>query len=131
MMIQSPSFSDSKATELWRDYFSHVARLCNPLGERQQQDIILEIKAHLLESLFEAEQTDDLERLESAIGRLGDPDEYVPSWVEDRLRLATEPGAGLYNLYRLLRVNARKGVERSQGHDLGLQGPGGHHGGSV
>ena len=110
MKLQAPPFSDPKATELWRQYFSRVARLCDPLSEQQRQDIILEIKAHLLESLLEAEQTDDLEKLESAIGRLGDPDDYIPSWVEDRLRLATEPGSGLRNLYRLLRVNARKGI---------------------
>jgi hypothetical protein len=110
--FQSPSFSDPKATELWRSYFLHVDRLCKPLGERQRQDIILEIKAHLLESLLEDEQSDDLERLESAIGRLGDPDDYVPSWVEDRLRLASEPGSGFRNLYRLLRVNARKGIHQ-------------------
>jgi len=108
--IESPAFSNSKAAELWRDYFSRVDRLCGPLSERQRQDIVLEIKAHLLESMLASELADDLERLNMAIKRFGDPDDFVPSWVEDRLRLATEPGTGVRNLYRLLRLNARKGV---------------------
>ena len=110
MKLQAPTFTDPEATRLWHDYFSEVTKLCSPLGERQRQDIVLEIKAHLLESLLESAQSDDLARLESAIKRLGDPIDYVPSWVEDRLRLATEPGSGARNLFRLLRVNARKGI---------------------
>jgi hypothetical protein len=107
----SPSFSDPKAADLWRAYFARIDRLCHPLNTRQAQDIILEIKAHLLESLLEDDKDDDLVRLESAIRRLGEPEEFVPSWVEDRLRLATEPGSGLRNLFNLFRLNAGKGLQ--------------------
>jgi len=112
MNTPSPSFTDPKSTQLWQDYFHQIKRLCHPLSARQSQDIVLEIKAHLLESLFENEQGNEFSRLEQAIERLGDPSGFVPSWVEDRLRVATEPGSGFRDIYRLLRINARKGLQQ-------------------
>ncbi len=111
MNIQPPTFSDPIASELWRDYFSKIERLCNALSKQQRQDVVLEIRAHLLESMLQDDRQDDLSRVKSAIQRLGDPQEFVPGWVETRLSLATEPGNGIRNLYRLFKINAGKGLQ--------------------
>lgn len=71
---------------------------------------MLEIKAHLLESLLGSNRAGEAERLADAIDRMGDPHDYVPGWVEERLQLAAESGTGIRSLYRLMRFNALKGV---------------------
>lgn len=109
--MSHPTFEDSASQKLWDEYFVAVQNCSQRLNERQQKDMEMEIKAHLLEA-FAMGSGDESERLSNALNRLGEPSEYVPLWVEERLLNESQPFSSLHNLYHLSLLNARKGLGR-------------------
>ena len=107
-----PVFTQTPAQTLWESYLRQVNDLCGLLDMRQKADIQMELKAHLLESYIQLEEGDELTRLQTAIARLGQPEEFVPSWVEERLLEGSQPGSVARNLLHLLRVNAFKSIRQ-------------------
>ena len=89
-----------------------VESLCGSLDRRQKADIQLELKAHLLESYIQLDSGDEVERIKAAIAKLGQPGEFIPLWVEERLLDGAQPGSSTRNLFFLLRSNAAKGVKQ-------------------
>lgn len=106
----SPTFTEPPAQEIWANYLKQVDALCGLLDTRQSADIQMELKAHLLESYIHINEGDEATRLSTAIGKLGQPEEFIPLWVEERLRDGARPGASTRNLFHLLRINALRNV---------------------
>ena len=91
---------------------SQVEAHCGLLDARQRTDILSELKAHLLESFVRLNNGDEVQSLSTAVERLGQPDEFVPLWVEERLLDGAQPGSGIRSLFSLIRTNALKGVRQ-------------------
>jgi hypothetical protein len=72
----------------------------------------MELKAHLLESYIQLDSGDEVDRIRAAIAKLGQPSEFIPLWVEERLLDGAQPGSSTRNLFFLLRSNAAKGVKQ-------------------
>ena len=87
-------FKDQVAQQIWNDYLSQVEHLCVMLNQRQTADIQMELRAHLLESYTQLSSGSEAERIQSAIKKLGQPSEFIPLWVEERLLEGTMPGSG-------------------------------------
>jgi uncharacterized membrane protein len=105
-------FTQKEAQATWSEYMRKVAGLCGSLDKRQKADILAELKAHLLESYIQLADGDEENRISVAIAKLGDPEDFVPLWVEERLLDGAQPGSTTRNLYFLLRRNALKGVQQ-------------------
>ena len=105
-------FEDAGARALWDRYLRKVDALCTVLNPRQRADIQTELKAHLLEGFIQTDAADEAARLAAVIEKLGEPDEFVPSWVEERLLDDAQPGAGARSLFGLLRTNLARGVKQ-------------------
>ena len=105
-------FKDQVAQQIWTDYLSQVELLCVMLNQRQTADIQMELRTHLLESYTQLSGGSEAERIQSAINKLGQPSEFIPLWVEERLLEGTMPGSGTRNLLNLFKINALKGVKQ-------------------
>jgi len=105
-------FKDQVAQQIWTDYLGQVEQLCVMLNQRQTADIQMELRAHLLESYTQLSSGSEAERIQSAIKKLGQPSEFIPLWVEERLLEGTMPGSGTRNLVKLFKINALKGVKQ-------------------
>ena len=109
---ESPIFTQKQAQMLWAGYMHQVEGFCGSLGSRQKADILAELKTHLLESYIRLDDGDEETRLSAAIEKLGEPEDFVPLWVEERLLDGAQPGSTTRNLYHLLRRNALTGVQQ-------------------
>jgi hypothetical protein len=112
MTEANPMFTESSAQKIWENYLDQVDSLCGVLDERQTTDIQMEIKAHLLESYVQLSEGDEVARITAAIDKLGQPEEFIPLWVEDRLLEGAMPGASVRNLFQLLRINGLKSIKQ-------------------
>jgi len=110
--VTGPTFTQEQAQSMWTNYMSKGEGHCGVLEHRQRADILAEIKAHLLESYIRSDVGDEESRIRAAIAKLGEPEDFVPLWVEERLLEAVQPGTTTRNLYFLLRSNALKGVQQ-------------------
>jgi hypothetical protein len=108
----NPMFTEKPAQQIWESYLKQVDALCGLLDARQRTDIQMELKAHLLESYIQSNEGDEATRITAAIGKLGQPDEFIPLWVEERLLDGARPGASTRNLFHLLRINALKSIRQ-------------------
>ena len=77
--------SDTVAKKIWHQYFRRVKRCAKPLKSHQQEELILEIQDHLLESFKQETGNNEAEKLLNAIDKLGDPEEYLRPMIADRL----------------------------------------------
>ena len=77
--------SDTVAIKIWHQYFRRVKRCAKPLKSNQQEELILEIQDHLLESFKQETGDKEAEKLLNAIDKLGDPEEYLRPMIADRL----------------------------------------------
>jgi hypothetical protein len=108
----NPMFTSPAAQDLWTSYLDRVSALCGSLDRRQRADIQMELKAHLLESYIQLNEGDEATRITAAIDKLGQPEEFIPLWVEERLLDGAQPGSSTRNLFYLLRINALKSVKQ-------------------
>ena len=106
--LSAPSFDRPETTLVWQDYISRVETLTRPLTNPQRRDILLELHAHLLESMLN-KPGDETTRLRQAQDSLGNPEEFIPGWVETRLEQSADPGLVLHSRWQLLRLNAARG----------------------
>ena len=108
----NPMFTEKPAQQIWEGYLKQVDALCGLLDARQRTDIQMELKAHLLESYIQLNEGDEATRITAAIDKLGQPEEFIPLWVEERLLDGAQPGSSTRNLFYLLRINALKSVKQ-------------------
>ena len=105
-------FTSPAAQDLWVGYLDRVDALCGLLDRRQRADIQMELKAHLLESYIQIHDGDEATRITAAINKLGQPEEFIPLWVEERLLDGARAGSSTRNLFHLLRINALKSIRQ-------------------
>ena len=108
----NPMFTSPAAQDLWTSYLDRVNALCGSLDRRQTADIQMELKAHLLESYIQLNDGDEATRITAAINKLGQPEEFIPLWVEERLLEGAQAGSSTRNLFHLLRINALKSIRQ-------------------
>ena len=72
----------------------------------------MELKAHLLESYIRLNEGDESTRITAAINKLGQPEEFIPLWVEERLLEGARTGSSARNLLHLFRINALKSIRQ-------------------
>jgi len=77
--------SGTVTKKIWHQYFRRVKRCAKPLKSHQQEELILEIQDHLLESFKQETGNNEPEKLLNAIDKLGDPEEYLRPMIADRL----------------------------------------------
>ena len=106
------TFTQQSAQDLYASYLQQVDSMCGALDPRQRADIQMELKAHLLESYIQLSEGDETKRITSAINKLGQPQEFIPMWVEERLLDGAQTGSSTRNLLRLFRINAFKSVRQ-------------------
>jgi hypothetical protein len=107
--LKAPSFERSATVRLWDAYMSRAEALTRPLTGSQRRDILLELRAHLLESMLD-QPGDESERLQQAQQRLGEPEAFMPDWVEGRLEHSADPGLVLHSHWQLLKLSAARGL---------------------
>lgn len=78
-------FSETVAEKIWKDYFRRVNRCSKALGAEEQQELVLEIQDHLLESFKQETGATEAERLLDAIEKIGDPESFIKPLVADKL----------------------------------------------
>ena len=105
-------FTSHVAQDLWVSYLDRVDALCGSLDLRQRTDIQMELKAHLLESYILLKDGDEATRISAAINKLGQPEEFIPLWVEERLLDGAQVGSSARNLVRLFKINVFKSIRQ-------------------
>ena len=108
----NPTFTSEQAQKIWLEYLAHTKSLCGLLNESQKSDIVMELQAHLFESYIQINSDDEVAGINAAINKLGQPEEFIPLWVEDRLLEASQPGTSVRSLYKLMKLNSVKGVKQ-------------------
>ncbi|UCH97429.1 MAG: hypothetical protein JSV88_11405, partial [Candidatus Aminicenantes bacterium] len=74
-MNEKKLFTDTVTIKIWHQYFRRVKRCAKPLKSNQQEELLLEIQDHLLESFKQETGSNEAEKLLNAIDKLGDPEE--------------------------------------------------------
>ncbi len=119
--IPAPQFDLPATARLWEDYLSRASALTQPLAKSQRHDILLEVRAHLLESMLN-KTGDETQRLQAAQHNLGAPEEFIPGWVQGRLEQSADPALVLHSRWQLLRLNSAlglRGLLKSMLHGFG------------
>jgi len=107
----TPHFADRAAERRWRRYFARVDRLAGLAGPAAS-DIRRELESHLAESLALTVGDNELARLEIAISKLGDPDDYLRPLVADglieRATAQLDPIGVAHGLYHAIRLGSTR-----------------------
>jgi len=73
-----------KANPLLEEYLEKLRKILKPLSPEESEEIVLEIKGHILESLtLIKEEKDEVKNLTAVLEKLGDPEDYAPGFVTD------------------------------------------------
>jgi len=73
-----------KANSLLEEYLERIRKILKPLTAEEKEEIVLEIKGHILESLtLIKEEKDEVKNLKAVLEKLGDPEDYAPGFVTD------------------------------------------------
>lgn len=108
-----PTFNDPAAARIWRDYFAEVDRLLASVGDADRAELRADLETHLMDSFAEGDGS-EVDRLASAIGRLGRPGEYLrPIIAEQLLERGTRsyaPAPIARGLYHSLKLGSTRAV---------------------
>jgi len=73
-----------QANSLLEEYLEKLRKILKPLSPEEREEIVLEIKGHILESLtLFKEGTNEVGNLKIVLEKLGDPKGYAPGFVTD------------------------------------------------
>jgi uncharacterized membrane protein len=73
-----------QANPLLEEYLEKLRKILKPLSPEESEEIVLEIKGHILESLsLIKEEKDEVKNLTAVLEKLGDPEDYAPGFVTD------------------------------------------------
>ncbi len=97
--------SDPAARSLLAGYFARVDRLLAPLPQAAAREVRAELESHLLEALGAADANAATAR--AAMDNLGEPEDFLPALVADRLR---ERAGRTLNPGHVLAALARSGA---------------------
>lgn len=107
----TPAFTDREAERRWRLYFERVDRLVGLTGG-SAADVRDELEDHLAESFSLAQEAGEIARLDAAIRRLGEPEDYLRPLVADglieRATARLDPVALARGLYHAIRLGSAR-----------------------
>jgi hypothetical protein len=73
-----------QANSLLEEYLEKLRKILKPLSPDEREEIVLEIKGHILDSLsLIKEEKDEVGNLKTVLEKLGDPEVYAPGFVTD------------------------------------------------
>lgn len=79
-------FKDARARRAWLLYFLKAEAVLSPLPGPVRRELIADLKAHVQEVLDHGPQEgDELQRLEAALGRAGNPKEFLAPLVAEAI----------------------------------------------
>ena len=78
-------FKEKTTIRLWNQYLDRAQETLRKMDLEQRNDIILEIKSHLIDSFNQDQATQETDRLLNAQKRLGDPGLFLKPMMADRL----------------------------------------------
>ncbi|MFW2351502.1 hypothetical protein [Qipengyuania sp.] len=106
-----PEFSDPAAQGLWNDYVAQVDRMVALIGP-EAAELSEDLRAHLADSFASDTSGSEVDRIQRAIERLGQPSEFLRPMLADEL---LERGARTYDpalisrgLYHTIRSGSRR-----------------------
>lgn len=78
-------FSETVTKKIWKQYLHRVNRCSKALGPEEQEELLLEIQDHLLESFKQETGESEAHRLLDAIAKIGEPEDFIKPIVADKL----------------------------------------------
>jgi hypothetical protein len=105
-------FKDPEALQLWERYFRKVDHLLQPLTKDLAADHKAELESHLLDSVADAPNDSDVEKLRYAIDQLGEPKSYLKAIVGRELLVSATSGFKPIQIIRGLYYNVFLGAGR-------------------
>jgi hypothetical protein len=73
-----------QANSLLEEYLVKLRKILKPLSPDEKEEIVLEIKGHILDRLsLIKEEKDEVGNLKAVLEKLGDPEVYAPGFVTD------------------------------------------------
>jgi uncharacterized membrane protein len=103
-MMRWTDIADAEARSAFAGYFAKVERLLAPLPEADAGETRRELEAHALDLLAEESSA------AAALARLGDPDEFLPDLVAEKLRSRAARSFAPAHVVRALAINASTGI---------------------
>ncbi len=83
MTMHNELFTEPEVAAIWDRFFNRISAICRPLPNHHRQEIMLELQDHLFESFARQPGDSEATRLEQAITKIGDPEEFVKPMVAD------------------------------------------------
>jgi uncharacterized membrane protein len=85
------NFSSENANKIYNSYFKRVEKVLHGMDKNGREDLTMELKSHIFESMASSVHADEITTLLSALEKLGEPEIYLkPVAAERKLRQATK-----------------------------------------
>ena len=104
-------FKDARARRAWRLYFLRAEAVLSPLSATVRRELIGDLKAHVEDILAnESLDGDEAARLGAALGRVGNPKEFLAPLLAEAVFRAPVQHGSLGMTYRMLALYAGRGT---------------------
>jgi len=106
-------FKEEASKRIWDNYFKRVNRFLRSVPAQQKDEMILELKGHLWESMTNDNAEKEVDRILNALEKLGEPDEFLKPIVADKLLLNASRTLSPKSLILGLIFNFYAGIKRA------------------
>ena len=106
-------FQSQTALRIWNNYFKGISRILRSVPKTQREELLLELRGHLLESIAKDLAESEADRVLNAIEKLGDPEDFVRPLVADRLLFDASKTLNPKNVFVGLAFNLYTGMLRT------------------
>jgi hypothetical protein len=83
-MKEQDFFNNAVTKKIWSQYDKRLHYLLRRTNKEEKEELLLEIKSHLLESFNQDSAESEEERLLNAIDRMGEPEIYLRPLIADK-----------------------------------------------
>ena len=105
-------FTDKLSLRIWNRFFNQVTKILRQVPKDPRDELVLELKGHVLESFQHDDAESEPDRLMNALDKLGDPETFLRPLVAEKLLAAGtktfKPSVLLYGLYYSMFASVRK-----------------------
>jgi len=104
-------FKDARARRAWRLYFLRAEAAMSPLSSSVRRELIDDLQAHVRDVLAnDKTEGDELAKVQAALGRVGNPREFLAPLVADAVFRARPQHGSFAMTYRTLALYASRGT---------------------